>query len=699
MSSTTPNLSASRLRTSTPVKAITTTLATRSSPPIPPPSERYESIVKSILRHRFISNILLYSWVATWACVFTWTGYMQGGYSKLGLNGILYLPISLWNFWSTLLVWTTGVLPAILLRKALLSATRTGASSPSDTLKVALVKKNTSRAFATYVISSLMIAYSYALLSHANELSVSGDPRLSLFVKSRKHPYYLNGRLIFLFVSQFTVASIYLVRTTMLDSFVFRWTTALQSYQRLPGQRFIPFGELTKTVIVSVVISLLTVPTSAVIFGLARLLLPIIYQLPLLSTLLRPFTAHFLRGSWSVLLPFYHFPLFLRAWFLAFTTVFAWDISALLFDTVVTQPITISPLVPEPTVVLISGTSSSDKTFQYFAFSELKALASSEEPAHSAQRTALFGDQKYNPSLWSRLVRESLLILGRDYQLLLRRGKPEPPPSATPAPQPVAPKTPFPATPQRILRTNIYQKTKESPIRTVVDSFASDGSFVKALDEGAEAASLPELFKSVEQAVLPASAKAEVAKNVEEVQGLVAKLRKNWWSMVVDCAGRVAPASISGPLGVWAKWWTEERTGRVVEACLPMRELDVVVIEVLSHLICASLKEDRYGIVQRDIPKALEAFLSFLSAIEDYRASVNSLYRPSEVDKQLSPQELEALENTRQEVERANEVLGFVSDGLKDGVARIVRTFGDKLLAFKFPPKTANKLQGFLDYC
>lgn len=37
--------------------------------------------------------------------------------------------------------------------------------------------------------------------------------------------------------------------------------------------------------------------------------------------------------------------------------------------------------------------------------------------------------------------------------------------------------------------------------------------------------------------------------------------------------------------------------------------------------------------------------------------------------------------------------------GLKDGIARIARTFGDKLLAFKFPPRVAQKLQGFLDYC
>lgn len=36
---------------------------------------------------------------------------------------------------------------------------------------------------------------------------------------------------------------------------------------------------------------------------------------------------------------------------------------------------------------------------------------------------------------------------------------------------------------------------------------------------------------------------------------------------------------------------------------------------------------------------------------------------------------------------------------LKEGVIRIVRTFGGKLSAFKFPMGTARKLQGFVDYC
>lgn len=35
---------------------------------------------------------------------------------------------------------------------------------------------------------------------------------------------------------------------------------------------------------------------------------------------------------------------------------------------------------------------------------------------------------------------------------------------------------------------------------------------------------------------------------------------------------------------------------------------------------------------------------------------------------------------------------------LKEGVVRVVRTFGAKLNAFRFPPQIAHKLQGFVDY-
>lgn len=120
--------------------------------------------------------------------------------------------------------------------------------------------------------------------------------------------------------------------------------------------------------------------------------------------------------------------------------------------------------------------------------------------------------------------------------------------------------------------------------------------------------------------------------------------------------------------------------------------------------------------MQRDIPKILEAMLSFLAAIEEYQLEIKSLYTPPA--ESASIKDHERLETLRLEVDKAGDVLSCLGDGmyfgppirlslltlvllsgLKDGVARIVRTFGDKLLAFKFPPRTAQKLQGFLDYC
>jgi len=86
----------------------------------------------------------------------------------------------------------------------------------------------------------------------------------------------------------------------------------------------------------------------------------------------------------------------------------------------------------------------------------------------------------------------------------------------------------------------------------------------------------------------------------------------------------------------------------------------------LSQLVCASLSEDRYGVVQRDIPRILEAFLSFLSAIEEYQVEVNAKCIPP-TPEELSQNDakiLEDKETIRIEVARAGEVLSVVSDGM-----------------------------------
>ena len=125
--------------------------------------------------------------------------------------------------------------------------------------------------------------------------------------------------------------------------------------------------------------------------------------------------------------------------------------------------------------------------------------------------------------------------------------------------------------------------------------------------------------------------------------------------------------------------------------------------------------------MQRDIPQILETFTSFLSAIEEYQLQIASLIKPPSTSSAVSQKEEEAQNLIAIEVEKAQEILGAMADGvfffftlylcvqypsffflvlgLKDGIARIVRTFGNKLLAFKFPPRVAQKLKGFLDYC
>jgi nucleoporin NDC1 len=47
--------------------------------------------------------------------------------------------------------------------------------------------------------------------------------------------------------------------------------------------------------------------------------------------------AHFLRGSWTIFLPFRHIELLVRTFFLGFLTVATWEWADVLFDGFITQ--------------------------------------------------------------------------------------------------------------------------------------------------------------------------------------------------------------------------------------------------------------------------------------------------------------------------------------------------------------------------
>ena len=90
-----------------------------------------------------------------------------------------------------------------------------------------------------------------------------------------------------------------------------------------------------------------------------------------------------------------------------------------------------------------------------------------------------------------------------------------------------------------------------------------------------------------------------------------------------------------------------------------------ITTAVLCRLACASLTEDRYGVVQRDIPKIVEALLAFLTALEDFQAELNAKYAlpPADALQGLSAQALGEKETLAMEAARASEVASVVGDG------------------------------------
>jgi nucleoporin NDC1 len=86
---------------------------------------------------------------------------------------------------------------------------------------------------------------------------------------------------------------------------------------------------------------------------------------------------------------------------------------------------------------------------------------------------------------------------------------------------------------------------------------------------------------------------------------------------------------------------------------------------VLSHMIAASLEEDRYGVVKRDVPRVMEALVKFMKELDVYRAELMG-----EADKLLEESCDGGSEETRERKEeygRAIGVVGALADGESDG--------------------------------
>ena len=69
------------------------------------------------------------------------------------------------------------------------------------------------------------------------------------------------------------------------------------------------------------------------LFGIGRsVVLPVVYQIPVVHRLLKPFAAHFLRGSFTFTLLLRNWALIQRAYVLGLLTVLNWEFAEVVFD-------------------------------------------------------------------------------------------------------------------------------------------------------------------------------------------------------------------------------------------------------------------------------------------------------------------------------------------------------------------------------
>ncbi|KAJ6513634.1 hypothetical protein C8R47DRAFT_1190620 [Mycena vitilis] len=742
----------------TPIRAITTPLRSTAAPPIPPAAQLYEPLAKAVLRKRLTGRIFPYTFLLALGSAALTLLYVGG----FGLTRLLGAGVALW---------VGGVLPVVVVRKAWLTVTRTSAPSPHLLLQKSLappLRARTFQALQAHLVSALL-----ALAVHA-----ALDGAVPVVIKSRKHPYTPHPVLVLLALGQCVLAGLYVLRAVLRDVWV------------------VPFRRPTLTPAPGAVLAPAFLALAAPLGALVVLfvVVPVLRWVPGVSLLLRPIRHPHL----SVLraLP--------RAWVLGLTTAWTWEGAGGVWVWAIGEPLHTTPSVralvsgisvaltpapappasgssafstpgsgfgtpartpsylaqshsspfPSPASSSASpafssspaaGSPSEPSIYTHLAYAELLALATALEPQGRAEAFDVEGAG--GGGVWARLVREGLVLLGREYRVLLARGGAPPSPSLPPpaaTPSALTPSAP-PSTPSALngsgvgvvmattplRKENIFAKKTapaspaarvgsvfasgdmiEGIVGPVVGGIAPPATSSKGWHLGKYVRDFREVMRDVAP-VLPMSGHARVVVGLLD-GALWAGVKR----MLFGVPGGEGGGGGGGGGGIWGVW-TMRRKGREVAGWVPRREVVAECVEVLTHLTCASLTEDRYGVVQRDIPRVLEALVAFLVAVEEAQAGLRPVGAAARLEHangeheggeqnergehenakpKMTLEGRRAAEAEAVDLEEARAVLGEVGDALRDGLARIARTYGDKLRAFRFAPRTAARLQGFMEW-
>ncbi|GAA5853714.1 hypothetical protein JCM9279_000285 [Rhodotorula babjevae] len=681
-----------------PVTSLSFSLNSNPVPTADPPPRVYEDLCKVVLQRRLRN---LFGLVAAASSAALWLAVVDP--RELPRSLFPLLPVVLFAPFAL-----CGAVSVVVLRKKTLTTAR-----PPRPTRFAALAQVFERATALPIFLAYLAAAAFIQCSFVWSASwVSRDAQLGwFFFHQGRDSWQLNERRVVLFVFNVVLAVAATVRHVLDDrsQVLFDEDTTLSIPARLAARarQRVPIALRSAFAVTVAFWSGFVVFRRPVVRFLLAHVLPVWTRAHLYSIMRY-------NGAYSLTLA-------TRALASALLFFLVCEAGHVCFEVYATQPMTVSQFASNPNQALLSGLRSSNPYFKSFAFLELSLLTLTDP----SRRQAIFKDVKPGSAsggAWAEISRECLLLIGTELQRAKGRGRL--PNSSSSMPSRTASSQQEQPSPSRapVRNENVFQPVRASFFDKLAVSASSPSSstdpaaatsptglgtspYARKAVEAVKAAATGPTAHEAQHALSSAvsTASAAITQRVPSILQSSALVPAS----VQDAAGAVREATKAAPEAeaVPQVFGFEKRLAVVVPralrarvfdvgmeydagVCTPRRRETVWAIQALSNLICASLKEDPYGVTQRDIPKVLEALVRYLSVLDALAAELEAT-----ADKALGGPE--AREHARKVVERE---VGEVQEAVRAGAKAILSEFSEYLGEFRFPTQIAAKLQLLVDF-
>ncbi|CAO3664080.1 unnamed protein product [Umbelopsis ramanniana] len=352
--------------------------------------------------------------------------------------------------------------------------------------------------------------------------------------------------------------------------------------------------------------------------------------------------------------------LFLQLFLSGVLTTFSWNLFDQLYDVFLTQPLLVSQLATDANSCLLSGLQMHQKPFiQALAYSELARISKSEPPRRAAIYNDIGTDNAV--SAWKKISQECMKTIDEVKNIVIAEYKR---PDINPSPitngaDIVAEKTVNIKRISPIEQEMFTSRASRKPLMAYQDEDVEDrtGDILRSIAE------LPKMLPVTHSKATTVADSFNLEDPKKELEGWVAR--------------------IHGYIRQWPIWNQVFARGlvRKVQSLFPSSQITLYAIESLSNLTSASLKEDEYGLVQRDIPAVIDCMLGCLQEVESL------MYNPPAAYSALT-----ASSDSRITIREPLQII----NALKSGLYQIIIEFEPYLSEFKVQPKYAAKWQSLV---